>query len=210
MQIRAGKTMMADVGSKPKRSREPAAGAADQAQVDSLMRRFFEQSQSGPIDLRGAAQPQSFTPAMHAPRDFDMSTELLDRAARAFDLLTSRCAVLEEALNREIEGAKSHATARNETIEQWKRLASDLQAQLEASERSATALKQRYETSEARAATAERNVASLERATADAASHAALAEQLSTRLHDKVVAVFGNGSRAHPVLETIATVVKTE
>ena len=203
--------MIAGASSMPKGSQEPATqGAANQAQVDHLMRRFLERSQSGPVASLPAVQPEPSTLATRSPRDFDMSTELLDRAAKAFDLLINRCTALEEDLNRETDRAKAQAAAQNDTIEQWKRLASGLQAQLETSEQAAAVLKQRCETTEARADTAERKVTALERATADAASHAALAEQLSTRLRDKVIIAFGIGSRAHPVLEAIETQVKAK
>ena len=199
---------MVGVSSVPKRSQEPATpGATDQGQIDLLMRRFFEQNQNGPADIEGTAPPEPLAPTVRPARDFDMSTELLDRAAKAFDLLINRCTALEEDLNRETDRAKTQAAAQNDTIEQWKRLASGLQAQLETSEQAGAVLKQRCEMTEARADTAERKVTALERATADAASHAAIAEQMSTRLRDKVIVAFGIGSRAHPVLEAIATQV---
>ena len=200
---------MASASSVPDQT-STAQGLADQTSIDLLMRRFFEQSRSGPAELQDVVQPEGSALASRPPRDFEMSTELLDRAAKAFDLLISRCQVLEEALDGETERAKNHAAGQADTIEQWKRLASGLQAQIEASERSAMVLKQRCETSEAKADTAEQRVTALERSSADAASHAVLAEQMSTRLHDKVLVAFGVGSRAHPVLEAVTAQVAAE
>ena len=212
IKIRSGRIMIAGANSMPKGSQEPAIqGAADQAQVDHLMRRFLEGSQSGPVASPPAVQPEPSTLATRSPRDFDMSTELLDRAAKAFDLLINRCTALEEDLNRETDRAQGPGSRGRTTRSNSGSGSPPIsRRKLESSERAATALKQRCETTEARADTAERRVTALERATADAASHAALAEQLSTRLRDKVIIAFGIGSRAHPVLEAIETQVKAK
>ncbi len=85
------------------------------------------------------------------------------------------------------------------------RPASGFKAQLDTSEQASVALKTRCDAAEARTAMAEQRASALERASAQAAAHAALAESLSTKLHDKVVSAFGIGSRAHPVLEVVAT-----
>lgn len=181
-----------------------------QADIDALMRRFVDEHRPRVVDAVKPSPVATVARDVPARRDFDMATELLDRAAQAFDLLINRCQQLEHDLEDTSERARGREIEQNETIDQWKRLASELKAQAEASERSAVALKARCEAAEARAATAEQKAAALERASAQAANQAALAENLSTKLHDKVVTAFGIGSRAHPVLEAVATKAAAE
>ena len=66
-------------------------------------------------------------------------------------------------------------------------------------------MRAKCELAEARADEAEKRAASVEAASHLAADQALQAERLSTKLHDKVVTVFGIGSRAHAVLEAVAT-----
>lgn len=177
--------------------------SVEEAGIDVMMRELLQKKSSqGAVEgfaVKEAAQPE-------APRrDFDMATGLLDRASQAFDLLINRCQALEQDLDDTAERAQARATEQDDTIEQWKRLASGLKAQAEASEQAAAALKMRCETAEARAAAAEQRIVALERTSREVATHAATADELSTKLHDKVVAAFGIGSRAHPVLEAVAT-----
>ena len=147
----------------------------------------------------GTAQP---TPPR---RDFDKATELLDRATQAFEVLIHRCQILEHELDDANERADARAAEQDEAIEQWKRLASGLKDQVTSADSAVATLEARCEAAEARAASAEQKAAALERASIQAAEHAVRAEQLSTKLHDKVVSAFGIGSRAHPVLEAVAT-----
>ncbi len=176
-----------------------------EAEIDALMRKFFE-----PKSLGGGSQMAALTETANAPhvsprRDFNRAEELLERAAHAFSVLMDRCQILEQDLDNANEQAQAHAAEQIKTIDQWKRLASDLKEQINAADASATALKNRCEAAEARASAAEQKATALEQASMQAAQHAAMAEQLSTKLHDKVVAAFGIGSRAHPVLEAVAT-----
>lgn len=185
------------------------APSTDVASVDALMRDLLvkNQGESG----AGEADRARMTGQPSAPRrDFDMAAELLDRASQAFDLLINRCQILEHDLNDASERAQAQAAEQEATIEQWKRLASGFKAQLDASEQAAAALKARCDAAESRAAMAEQRATALERASAQAAAHAATADQLSTKLHDKVVSAFGIGSRAHPVLEAVATRIAAE
>ena len=175
---------------------------AGEAEIDALMRRFFEPKPNAGIHSGDLMTTSNRSPAP-PPRDFDTAVELLERAARAFDLLIDRCQTLEQELDSANAQARAHAAEQAETIEQWERLASGLKAQVDVADSSATALKARCEAAEVRASAAEQRATALERASA--AGHAAIAEQLSTKLHDKVVAAFGIGSRAHPVLEAVAT-----
>lgn len=195
---------MAMASRVPQREDEVLA-AVDQGEVDTLMRRFFSQSQVRSVE--GVASEAVLATAQDAPprRDFDMATELLDRASQAFDLLINRCQKLERDADEANDRARAHAAEQDDVIEQWKRLATGLKTQLDTSEVTAAAIKQRCDAAEARAAMAEQRATALERASAQAAGQAALAESLSTKLHDKVVSAFGIGSRAHPVLEAVAT-----
>lgn len=187
-------------------SRGETSSAADQTEIDTLMRRFLAQSRGEIVERSPILDVDVVEMQSSAPRrDFDMATELLDRASLAFDLLINRCQTLEHGLDDVNERARARGVEQDEVIEQWKRLASGLKEQLDASAQAAEALKARGEAAEARAAAAEQRVRALERASAQAAAHAATADQLSTKLHDKVVAAFGIGSRAHPVLEAVAT-----
>lgn len=182
---------------------------ADVASVDVLMRDLLgkNQGESGAEE----ADRAGMTAQPSAPRrDFDMAAELLDRASQAFNLLINRCQILEHDLNDASERAEARAAEQEATIEQWKRLASGFKAQIDASEQAVAALKARCDAAEARAVKAEQAMAKLERASAQAAAHAAAANQLSTKLHDKVISAFGIGSRAHPVLEAVATRIAAE
>ena len=170
------------------------------------MRKFFE-----PKPLGGGSPPVAvLTETPNAPhgsprRELDRAEELFERAAQAFDVLIDRCQTLERDLNTMSEQAQAQAAEQVKTIEQWNGLASDLKEQINAADVSAQAFKARCEAAEARASVAEQIATALERASMQAAQHAVVAEQLSTKLHDKVVAAFGIGSRAHPVLEAVAT-----
>ncbi len=180
------------------------------AEIDALMRKFFE-----PNPLSGGSPVAVLTEtpnASHAAprRELDRAEELLERAAQAFDVLIDRCQTLERELETMSEQAQAQAAEQVKTIEQWKELASDLKEQINAADVSAQAFKARCEAAEARACVAEQIATALEKASTQAAQHAVVAEQLSTKLHDKVVAAFGIGSRAHPVLEAVATRVAAD
>lgn len=202
---------MASVSPLAKRPQEAAPPeAVDQVEIDTLMRRFFEQSRG---EIAEAPRPVEAVPPVRVSRprrDFEMATELLQRAAQAFDVLVKRCQRLERDLDEAGERASVQLAAQDDTIEQWKRLGAGLKAQLETSERAAADFKARCEAAEVRAARAEQRTAALEQASSQAASQAALAEELSTKLHDSVVMAFGVGSRAHPVLEAVATQAAAE
>ena len=190
-------------------AREIAAGTAngpmvDNSGIDALVREFLQQKPT--VSGMEAVDSDDTPTAQSAPRrDFDMTTELLDRASQAFDLLINRCQTLEHDLEDANERAQAHATEQNEVIVQLKQIASKLKEQLEVSEQAMMSLRNRCNAVEARAVKAEEKAKALEAASIQAAEHAALAESLSTRLHDKVVSAFGIGSRAHPVLEAVAT-----
>ncbi len=201
---------MASVNETMKRDvRSPAP--VDQIEIDTLMRRFFDQNRLQ--DTESPAPASIVRTAAHdaSPRrDFDMATELLDRASQAFELLINRCQRLERDLDETNERAQARVVEQEQTTEQWKRLASGLKAQAERSEQAVASLKVRCDAAEARADMAEQKASALERASIQAAGQTAEAESLSTKLHDKVVAAFGIGSRAHPVLEAVATQAAAE
>ena len=189
---------MASVGATTKRTAQAETqGKVDPADIDTLMRRFFDQSRA-----EASTQPDSAAIAS-GPRDLTTATELLDRASLAFDALIDRCQRLEQDLQDEAERARVKAAEQGEAVTQWQRLAGGLKVQAETKAQIATALKERFEAAEARAALAEERAAALERASAEARDHAALAEQRSARLQGKVMDAFGRGSRAHPVLEAL-------
>ena len=199
---------MACISPMAKRSQEPQAPAtAGQAEIDVLMRRFFKQTQG---EVAKPVQPEPPAQITKSPRDFNMATELLERATQGFDLLVKRCHRLEHDLEQETERASAHAVEQATTIEQWKRLVTGLKVQVEKLEQIEASLKQRCGAAEARAAQAEARAIVVDKASAEAAGQAALAEQLSTKLHDKVMTAFGIGSRAYPVLEAVATQVAAE
>lgn len=186
------------------------SGAADQAEMDALLRRFLDQGRGRATELEMPETAPVVSRSLPPKRDFDMASDLLDRASQAFDILFTRCQRLEQEVGEANERAAARAAEQEATIAQWQRVATGLKAQSEASEQAATVLKARCDAAEARAAMAEQRAAALERASAQAASQATLAEKASTRLHDKVVSAFGIGSRAHPVLEAVATQVTAE
>lgn len=194
---------VADATARKVGSQAIRSPSADEVGIDAVMREFFQKkpNQGGVEEVTAKETVEAGAPR----RDFDMATELLDRASQAFDLLINRCQALEHDFDDANEVARARAAEQEETIEQWKRLASGLKAQVDASEQAAAVLKARCETAEARAVAAEQRIVELERASRQAAAYAATADQLSTKLHDKVVSAFGIGSRAHPVLEAVAT-----
>jgi hypothetical protein len=194
---------MANVGATTKRTPQvETLGKGEPSEVDILMRRVLD---GAPGAL--AAQQVVIGPAPPAggPRDLNTATELLDRAALAFDVLIDRCQRLEQEIQHEAERARAKAAEQGDTVAQWQRLAAGLKVQAETMAQTTAALKERFEAAEARAAVAERRAAALERASAEALDHAALAEQRSIRLQGKVLEAFGQGSRAHPVLDALAT-----
>jgi chromosome segregation ATPase len=178
--------------------------SVNEAGIDALMRELIHKKPSdGKEEVMASTAPAS---TQSAPRrDFDMATELLERAGQAFDLLIDRCQALERDSDDANERAQARAAEQDETIERWKQLASELKAQLESTEQTMLTLRKRCDAVQARAVKAEETVRALEATSSQAAAHAALAENLSTKLHDKVVSAFGIGSRAHPVLEAVAT-----
>ena len=181
----------------------PPSGQAD---IDALMRRSLrvrtnqdDMARRALTDTAAAAQPAL------PRRDFDMATELLDRAVKAFDVLIDRCQSLDHELDDEREQARTRTAEHEKAVEHWKQLASGFEARAAGFERRGAALETRCDAAGARADMAEQKAAMLERASAQAIAYAATADQLSTKLHDRVVSAFGLGSRARPVLEAVAT-----
>lgn len=195
-------------------ARRPQGAASpepqNQAEIDMLMRRFFEQTRTDPLERAAPLEPAAPAETAHPRRDFEMATELLQRAAQAFDVLVKRCQRLESDLEQAEERARGQIADRDHTIEQWQRLGAGLKAQLDASEQAVTSFKTKCDAAEVRAARAEQRAFELEKTSTQVANQAALAEELSTKLHDSVVLAFGVGSRAHPVLEAVATQPATE
>lgn len=199
---------MASVSPMLKRPQEVAAPeTVNQVEIDTLMRRFFEQGRS---DLVEKPKPVDLEPSARPRRDFGMATELLSRASQAFAVLINRCQRLERDLSEVNERTRVQLAEQDDTMEQWKRLGSGLKAQLEASEQAVVALRAKCDDAEVRATRAERRISALEQASSQAADQAALAEDLLIKLHDSVVEAFGVGSRAHLVLGAVGTQVLAE
>ena len=166
------------------------------SEIERLMRKVFDRATADPV------QPQN---SAHPGRDFETPFDLIERAAAALDVLANRCRQLESQMAEAAERTKVEAAAQEQVIGQWKKLASGMKTHAEDADKRAEAMKARLEAAEARAATAEARAVALKDAS-DAAAHQAMAaETLSTELHDKVVAAFGIGSRAHVALEAVAT-----
>lgn len=153
----------------------------------SLMHKVSQQSVGDP-DQAQPAKPR---------RDYETAFGLLDQASTALDTLLNRCQQLEMRVVEVSERAKAEAEAAEDVAAQWQKLAGAMKAQVDEYERRLAAMKQRAETAEAKAEAIQSRVSVAEQAASEK-------EDLSTRFHDKVVAAFGIGSRAHGVLEAVA------
>lgn len=134
--------------------------------------------------------------AMEAPRDHDTAFDILDQAASAFDSLTSHMQQLEANLADAKAKLQSEAERHEAMTGDWNRLAEGMRAHARECEQRMAAATAKAETAEAKYAEA------LIRAEA-AELQCANLQNRSTRLHDKVVASFGIGSRAQLMLEAI-------
>ncbi len=182
---------------------EDSVTVADTADIDSMMRRIFEKARMD-VDASETTE-DTIEHKLSAPRrDFDTAFELLDRVSKTFELLVTRFQRMQRELDGQAERAAAKAAEQQHAIEKWQRLALDLKAQVEAADATLVGLRARCEDTEARADAAEKRAGALEAASHLAADQALQAENLSTKLHDKVVTVFGIGSRAHAVLEAVA------
>lgn len=130
-------------------------------------------------------------------RDYETAFGLLDQASTALDTLLQRCQQLEQQVTDVTERAQAEAAAAEDVTSQWQKLATAMKVQVEEYEKRMLAMKQRAEAAEARAAAIQNRALAAEQAASEK-------EDLSTRFHDKVVAAFGIGSRAHGVLEAVA------
>ena len=184
--------------------REEHDAVIDRTEIDSMMRRIFEKArfdEAAPEGVKDTTEHKSSAPR----RDFDTAFELLDRVSKTFDLLVTRFQRMQTKLDEQADRAAVRAAEQEHAIEQWKRLALDLKTQVEVADANVVGLRAKCEAAEARADLCEKRTASLEETSRLAADEALKAESLSTKLHDKVVTVFGIGSRAHAVLEAVAT-----
>ena len=163
--------------------------------IDSMMKRAFE----GTAAAAGARRE-----AVQTRRDPATAFDLIDRAAEAFDVLISRCEELEAKIDADAERARAEAAAQEEVIARWKSFGTGMKAQAEETDKQLRAMKARAEAAEARAAAAESRATDLQASLDKAIRQAAAAEDLSTEFHDKVIATFGIGSRAHFALEVVS------
>ena len=160
--------------------------------IGILIRHAFDGSTNQP-----AAPDSDF----HHRRDPAMAFELLDRAAAAFEILVNRCHRLEAKIIEDAQRTGAEAAAQNDVIEQWRKLGAGMKAHADEAQKQLHAMKARAEAAETRAAAAEARSTALQQASTAAARQAIAAESLSTEFHDKVIATFGIGSRAHTALE---------
>ena len=149
-------------------------------------RRFSTAAPDMEMLLEAVVEPKSITataPSVELSRDHDTACDLLDRAVSAFEALTLRSQKLEAEAIR-------HAAM----TDNWTRLADGMRAHAHECEQRLIETAARAEAAEAKAGEA------MIRAEAAELQFANL-QNRSTRLHDKVVASFGIGSRAQQMLE---------
>ncbi len=136
-------------------------------------------------------------PSVELLRDHDTACDLLDRAASAFETLTLRSQKLEAELAETTARLEAEASRHAAMTDNWTRLADSMRAHAHDCEQRLAETTARAEAAEARAGEA------MIRAEAAELQFANLQDR-STRLHDKVVASFGIGSRAQHMLEAAA------
>lgn len=143
-----------------------------------------------------SAQPEQ---SQQSPqrRDYETAFGLLDHASKALETLLNRCQQLQAHIGEITERSRADVEAAEEVTAQWQKLAGAMKSQVEEYEKRLSAMKQRAEAAEMRAEAVKERAEAAERAAFEK-------EDLSTRFHDKVVAAFGIGSRAHGVLEAVA------
>ena len=193
-----------DILMKDQLALEDSHPEVEKTSVDSIMSRIFDKARSD-VHIPEIGKSTTEYQVLAPRRDFDTAIELLDRVSKAFDLLVTRFQRMQRELEVQNERAAARAAEQDHAIEKWERLALGLKQQVAAGDAALVAVQARCEAAEARADMAEKQAASLETASRMAADQAFQAERLSTKLHDKVVSVFGIGSRAHAVLEAVAT-----
>ena len=107
-------------------------------------------------------------------------------------------------MTADAERAEAEAAAQRRTGGRGRGLVRGCKSQAEETDRQLQAMRARAEAAEARATSAEARATFLQQASEAAARQAAAAENLSMEFHDKVIAKFGVGSRAHTMLEIAA------
>ncbi|HEX4767895.1 MAG TPA: hypothetical protein VH414_16645 [Lichenihabitans sp.] len=133
-------------------------------------------------------------PSVELSRDHDTACDLLDRAVSAFETLTQRSQELEAELAETKANLEAEASRHAAMTDNWTRLADGMRAHAHECEQRLIETTARAESAEAKAGEA------MIRAEAAELQFANL-QNRSTRLHDKVVASFGIGSRAQQMLK---------
>ena len=136
------------------------------------------------------------TTSVELSRDHDTACDLLDRAVSAFEALTLRSQKLEAELAETKAKLEAEASRHAAMTDNWTRLADSMRAHAHDCEQRLAETTTRAEAAETRAGEA------IIRAEAAELQFANLQDR-STRLHDKVVASFGIGSRAQQMLESV-------
>ncbi len=145
-------------------------------------------------ELNGSAMP---TKAVLERRDYEAAFDLLARVADAFQLMGERCQTLEEEIRTVQRQASDSVNAAEDETKRWQHLASTLKSHLEDGERRLADMTQRVKVAESRLAAGQELVMAAEQ-------HASAAIDLTTLFHDKIVAAFGAGSKAHAALAFVA------
>lgn len=174
----------------------------------SLVARQPEQSnsQSVPADLasdaksfmRRVLQGTSLTASQHdspyAPkRNYEAAFRLLEDAAKALGAMHERQEQLETSMVSLQSWASLRVEAAEETVREWQAFAMILKTRVQDAEERLAAMQERAQYAEAQA--------SMERARAQASEKWYSEEgELSRSFHDRIVSMFGTGSRLNSML----------
>ncbi len=156
----------------------------------SFMRRVLQGT-----DLR-PSQPDS---PPSPKRNYELAFRLLEDAAKALASMHDRQAHLEASVASLQARASLRIEAAEDTVREWQAFAMMLKTRLHDAEERLAAMQERAQAAEAQA--------SVERARALAAEKWQSDEGAFSRsLHDKIVAIFGDGSRAQSILSKLAEI----
>ena len=154
----------------------------------SFMRRVLQDSTPYIPHTQAPARPK---------RNYETAFRLLEDAALALSSLQDRQEQLEASVAALQSEANFKIEAAEERVKEWQAFAVVLKGRLRDAEERLAAMQERAQAAEAQA--------NLERARAAAAEHRESYEgALSKDFHDKIISVFGAGSRAHFALSAVA------
>lgn len=145
-------------------------------------------------ELSGSAIPAR---ANLGRRDYEAAFDLLARVADGFQLMAERCQSLEEEIRTVQRHASDSVKSAEGETKRWQHLATTLKTHLDDCEKRLAEMAQRVKVAESRLAAGQELVMAAEQ-------HASAAIDLTTLFHDKIVAAFGAGSKAHAALALVA------